>query len=223
MNVQIKQNKNNIKRKEDLLSDSYFNSLLNITIKYSQYEEIHEFIKDLLTMNNEQDYKEYLDTFQDENNGLYEKLYEVYNLFSQWKPWKLYNMSECRGMFFEELILKYLKPNNMDGNIYTESKMIVNDYSSHTWDIIVELNKYFKLYECKFSSYHIKRKHVDKMVSLKNKLQNSKIYLTVYENKSLVEYTLKKLRQDTNKEKYENNLKKINIFTLENIIRGDAL
>ena len=217
MNIQIKENKDNIKRKQLLLSDSYFKSLINITLKYSQYEEIHEFIKDFLSINYKKGYEEYLNTYHDENK------YEIYNLFVQWRPYELYNMNECRGIFFEEFILKYLKSYEESGIIYTESKIIINDYSSHTWDIIVDLDNFFKLYECKFSSYHIKRKHIDKMISLKNKLQNSKIYLTVYENKSLVEYTIRNLRQNTDMEKYEDNLKKINIFSLESIVNGKSL
>lgn len=223
MNIEIKQNTNNIKRKQQVLSDSYFNSLINIALRHSQYEEIHEFIKDYLTINNINSYKDYLDTYQDENNELYELLYEIYDLFTQWKPCESYNLTECRGIFFEELIFKYIRSNNKDGTFYSESKINVDNYSSHTWDIIFNLNEYYKFYECKFSAYHIKRKHIDKIVSLKNKLQKSKVYLVVYENKQLIEYTLKNLQQNTNKEKYENNLKKINIFALENIVNNDSL
>lgn len=145
------------------------------------------------------------------------------SFFFQWKPYEQYEMSECRGIFLEELTLKYLKTNYKNDTIYPESKIIIDNYSSHTWDMIINLDKYYKLYECKYSTYYLKRKHLDNMISLKNKLKNSRIYLVIYENKTLIDYVIKKLKMNTNKDIYEENIKKINIFTLENFVNRDLL
>lgn len=120
----------------------------------------------------------------------------IHNLFSKWKPYEKYNLANCRGAFLEELSYTMLKEKNPTANIHTETQIILENYQSHYWDILI-INDIIKAYECKFSAYSIKRKHIDKMWEFKNKILNSKVYLIVYDNEKLIKQKMTTLLQET--------------------------
>lgn len=73
----------------------------------------------------------------------FQELTYLYNIFKKWNPYEKYNIRELRGFFFEELTTHYLKSN--DKKIILESNIVIGDYKSHTWDLIIKEECFFLL------------------------------------------------------------------------------
>ena len=151
----------------------------------------------------------------------YQLFMDTYNLFKEYKPFETYNLGFLRGSFLELLTYKYLKLINDPGTIHQESKIKINEYESHYWDIIVKLEELLKVYECKFSSEHIKRDDLNKMYGLHNKIPNSKIYLVTFELKEIITDDLNNLIQETKVNKFNKMLNSFNYIYLEDYVKNN--
>jgi len=145
----------------------------------------------------------------------YEIIFKIFTLFTNWIPYEKYNLGELRGNFLEFLSYNYLNDIYDKSIIYQESNIILKEYKSHTWDIIVDSNQLL-LYECKFSSLSLKRSHINKMIGLKNKLEKVDIFLVFYESKLKVKNNIENLQENTKKYKFNDMLTEFNYITLEN-------
>ncbi len=146
---------------------------------------------------------------------------KVHEIFCEWKPFDKYDLGQLRGSFLEELTLELLKDVYDDELIFQESKIILGDFQSHFWDVIVIVDDWVDAYECKFSSYSVNRGQLDDMVGLRNNLESSMIFLVVFQPKGAVIEILNTLKGNTSAEVYEKYLDKINIISLEDFSRGN--
>ena len=76
----------------------------------------------------------------------FHELTYIYNLFILWNPFSKYNSRELRGFFFEQLTYYFIEKMT-DYEIIREANMHLDNYISHTWDIIVKEDCSF--FECK--------------------------------------------------------------------------
>lgn len=213
----IKENTNNIKSKKRFYEDKYLNELSNLALKYSNNIHLLNYIKTMLYFNDNEKYDESFSKITKAIPYNYKEIMQIYDLFKIWQPFNKYNMGELRGNFLENLYLKILRKKYGLNKIHKESQIIINDYYSHTWDFIVELEKNINCYECKFSPSVLKRKHINQMLGLYNKLKTSRIILVSFTNRSKVIDNIKLLRDDTNTKKYTQNIRHIQIISIENI------
>ncbi len=216
MVYEIKINKNNLKSKERFYNDNYLCNLVKLIITYKGTFKIHTFIRDLLYLKNIEEYETILTKYLIIHDIHHEIILKIYDLFTNWVPFEKYNLGELRGNYLEMLCYEYLQQEYSE-KIYRESNIKIGDYISHTWDLILELEEYLNLYECKFSLNSLKRKHINQVISLKNKLSTSNIYIIIYETNELLEFKLMNLRENTKKDQYKQILSNINFITLEKL------
>ena len=217
-NYDIIENKNNIKSKERFYKDSYLNQLIGIVVNYKGSFKIHNLVRDLFYLKTMDEYEELLTKYLRIYELHHEIIYRIYNLFTNWLPFEIYNLGQLRGNYLELLSYKYLKQSYPSLKIHMESNILVNDFKSHTWDLIVELPELLQLYECKFSPNSIKRHHINQMIALKNKLPNSSLFLVFYDINEWVTFNIKKLREDTQKDKYDDIIDNFTFITLDKFI-----
>lgn len=215
MEFLIKENKNTLKSKEKYLKDEYFNLLIEYAIKYHKCNDIHKIIKNLFDLYSLDDYKFFFENYLLHNEKYNVFYYNIYELFCEWKPYEYYNMGNCKGAFLEEFTYNLLKKVYSDANIYKESCIIKDDYSSHNWDIVLIFDDSCKSIECKFSSYNIQEKHINQIKGFKNKFKNFDVYLVSYDYKDIFLDKLNIITKNNLKELLEN----INIIPIEDLIK----
>ncbi|RAP54477.1 MAG: hypothetical protein BZ137_02000 [Methanosphaera sp. rholeuAM130] len=215
MDFSIMENETTLKSKEKYIKDDYFNLLVNYAVKFHDCYDVHEIIKNLFELYSIDEYKTFFENKILSNTKYNEVYFEIYNLFCEWKPYSYYNMGNCRGAFLEEFTYHLLKKLYDTGNVYKESNIILDDYSSHNWDVILIFNDIFKAIECKFSSYSIQTKHVNQIKGFKNKFNKFNVYLVSYDYKDAI---LDALTIITNNNPDEI-LDMINIISIENLIK----
>ena len=184
MNIKIRTSENNLKSKKKFMNDEYFQKLIEYLTNNHTSPRIHNFTRYLFYAKSGKEYDILLKKFLNKNTQEND-LQHIHNLFSKWKPYEKYNLANCRGAFLEELSYNMLKEKNPSTTIHTETQILLEDYQSHYWDILI-IGDIIKAYECKFSAYSIKRKHIDKMWEFKNKIINSKVFLIVYDNEKII-------------------------------------
>lgn len=222
MDITILENTANIKTKEKFQKDYYLNKLIDYTIQYSKSPGVNTFINVMFYVKKIKDYDNQFYMFNMTYPESIEEINQIYILFNNWKPFELYNLGELRGNFLELLSYKLIN-NEFEGyDIYRESKIKIQDYISHTWDIIIE-NHIMYLFECKFSQESIKRNHLDQMVGLMNKLDDMRYstFLVFYSPSEKVYNRLKNLQLNTKTEKFEEIMNKFNIITLNEFNKGN--
>lgn len=211
MDIKINANELNLKSKEKFSNDEHLESLIQYIFNNSEIANIHKLTNRFFYCYNllecEEEYKLILEL--EETN--FQELTHLYNIFKKWNPYEKYNIRELRGFFFEELTTHYLKSN--DKKIIRESNIVIGDYKSHTWDLIIKEECYF--IECKMYYSSIKRSTIDKMVSIRNKLSEATVFLSSYTNKNLISDHLMTLQKDTSDDKYDLILKNITIISIE--------
>ena len=121
----------------------------------------------------------------------------------------------------ELLSFRLLSKKFKDELIFRESKLNIGNFLSHTWDIIIELDKHYNCYECKFSSFSLKRIHIDKMLASKHKSDNISIFLVVLHQLSFINQKLKIIQGNTSDEKYDELLNEFKIISLEDFLEGN--
>lgn len=213
---EIKENINNPKSKKRFYKDKYLNELINIIINYNGSFKLHHLVRDMFYVKSLEEYETILTKYLIIHTTYHKIIFEIYNLFTNWLPFEIYNLGELRGNYLEMLSYNYLQQHH-DEKIYKESNIIINDYTSHTWDLIVELNN-LHLYECKYSARLLKRNHINQMIGLNNKLPKSELFLVFYDIKEMVDFNIRKLREDTRKEKFDEIISTFTSITLDNFI-----
>ncbi len=213
----IKENTNNIKSKKRFYEDKHLKQLTKLTLKYSNNIHLLNYIKNMLYYNNSDKYDESFSKITKALPNNYKEVMQINDLFKTWQPTNKYNMGELRGNFLEILYSKVLERKYSTNKIHKESNIIIEDYHSHTWDFIVELEKILKCYECKFSPSALQRKHINQMIGLYNKLDTSRPILVSFTNKTKIIDCIKLLRENTNPDKYHQNITHIQIISIENI------
>lgn len=208
-------NQKNLDNRNVLFENTFLNELTDIIIDNKKFRGTINFIRDMFYLKSIEEYDFALNRCLIGYANNFQIFLDVYNLFKEYKPYKKYDLGLLRGRFLELLSYKYLKRLYDKDVIYSESKIKINDYESHFWDIIIKLEDILKLYECKFSSKTIKRSHLNSMLSLKNKIHQSEIYLTTFEHKDIVMDDLNDLICDTSQIKFDNMLKTFNYIYLE--------
>ncbi|RAP50135.1 MAG: hypothetical protein BZ133_06220 [Methanosphaera sp. SHI613] len=214
MDFSIIENETTLKSKEKYIKDDYFNLLVQYAVKFHDCYDVHEIIKNLFELYSIDEYELFFENKLLSNNKYNEIYFEIYTLFCEWKPYTYYNMGNCRGAFLEEFTYHLLKKIYPTDNIYKESTITLDNYSSHTWDVILLFDDLFKSIECKFSSYSIQTKHINQIKGFKNKFNNCNVYLLSYDYKDAIKDTLTIITQN----KTEELLEIINIISIENLI-----
>lgn len=208
MNYKLIPNKNNLKTKEKFENDQYLIKLINITLNCSNIH-ILNYINDMFYLKSQTEYEEKFNKHSLAIKHDLNMLIEIYSIFQVWMPFEKYDLGELRGNFLEILTYEFIKKSNKNQlEILRETKINIGDYNSHTWDIIVKLEKILHCYECKFSPKTIKRKHLDQMISVFNKLTSS-INLVTFSPKEYVIDHLLTLQGTTNPKKYQNTISNI--------------
>lgn len=213
MNIKIVENLNNLKNKEKLLEDQNLLNLIDLCLK--KHLSIYDYllIKDYFYLTSVNEYKNHFNDSKEFYTNINNSKI-IYKLFKEWKPYEHYNLGELRGNFLE--LLFYTILNNFYSNtIFRESIIYLDDYKSHTWDIIMKYKKIYYLYECKFSSQSIKRSQINQMVGLNNRAKIFKMFLIFFESHDKIWDKLHELKYDTHFLKYNNMLKVFNIISLE--------
>ena len=146
--------------------------------------------------------------------------FEVYGLFLQWNAYEKYNLGEVRGAFLELLTFKLLKNIHDNSNIHRESYVKLDDYRSHSWDIIVEIDDILELYECKFSFESLKRGQLNQIFGSINNL-NANVFLIFYQLKRKLTDNIEIWRENTSKDKFDYLINSVNIITLEDFSDGN--
>lgn len=72
---------------------------------------------------------------------------KIYTLFKEWKSYSYYNLGLLRGNFLEILSYNLLNSHFKTDVKYRESKIFLDNYYSHTWDIIIRVEELYYLYE----------------------------------------------------------------------------
>ena len=211
----IKENKNNLRSKKRFYKDKYLLELINIITKYKGTFKIHNFVRDLLYVKRLEEYDAILTKYLIIHNEHPTIILQIYGLFTNWSPFETYNMGQLKGNYLELLSYSYMRQ-KYSQKIYEESNIILDNYQSHTWDLILELNEKLYLYECKFSAKILKRKHIDQMTGLKNRIPTSSLFLVIYDTNEIIKFNLKQLRKNTGKYKYDKIIHQINFITIEN-------
>lgn len=210
-------NQKNIKNKEKYFKDPYLNEITDLCINYSQNIHILNYIRLMLYFKNNEQYDKELSKAVIALSSYYKEIILINDLFKKWQPFNKYDMGQLRGIFLELLIFKILKNNYPENIIKQETKILLEDYQSYTWDFIVELTNHLDCYECKYSPYSIKRKHIDQIVAFSNKCQKSNIFLACFTSKDKITDSLILLKENTKIDKFKENLKIINIISIEEI------
>lgn len=216
----IEKNLNNFKNRNKYSNDIYLKKLVDLSMINHSVPGLNIFIRYMFYSLNEDEYTSQLYLMNNSYPTSMEELTKVYNIFIEWKPYEKYNMGEIRGVFLEFLTYAIIEKEFIDYDIYRESNVILSNYKSHTWDVIVDLINYLNLYECKFSFESFKRKHLDQIVALMNKLEGSNSFVVFFQYKQKILLILDTLQNDTSDEKFKVMLSKINIISLEDFING---
>ena len=214
MNFSIIENENTLKSKEKYIKDKYFNLLIQYAVKFHDCYDVHELIKNFFELYSLDEYESFFENKLLSNNEYNEVFFKIYNLFCEWKPYLYYNMVNCRGAFLEEFTYHLLKKLYATDNIYKETNIILDDYHSPDWDVILIFNDLFKVIECKFSSYSIQTKNINQIKGFKNKFNMFNIYLVSYDYKNALLDALTILTKNN----LEEILEIINIISIEDLI-----
>lgn len=222
MNFKLEINTNNLKTKEKFKNDCYLLELVNITTKCNDIHVLN-YIRDMFYLKSLDEYenkynKSCLAMIQQTNS-----LNIIYNIFKLWLPFERYNLGELRGYFLELLTVTILKQSNItDNEIFQESKVKLENYTSYTWDIIINKDNILHCYECKFSPNNIRRKHIDQIISLYNKLTKTHLNLVTFTEREYLIDQILFLRNNTNPKKYNEIISKINLITIENFVNNSV-
>ncbi|MBR0472247.1 MAG: hypothetical protein IJI98_06065 [Methanosphaera sp.] len=217
----IKENINNLNSKQRFSTDPFLSKLINILVNNKEGSNIHEYVRDMFYFKSIEEYQRYLPHVLIAYEESYELVMKIYNLFMEWNVFDKYNLGELRGNYLEMLLFEYIKENHYDANVYREVNVLIGDYKSHVWDVVLESEDYISLFESKFSSKVLKRHHINQMIGLFNKLPESEIYLVAYENKEVLTDSLDELQEETSKTKYDNIIKNFNLISIENFNQHD--
>lgn len=219
-------NKNNINSKSKFKEDYYFEIITKLLINEIDNPYIHNNIKRLFNFTSVEQYEKLsANLIKLMDSTTYKEHYPnifLCNIFKIWKPYEKYNLGECKGYFFELFTYKLLNRLYNENKLYLETSFKIGNYYSHTWDIILKILNVYYCYECKFSLKYFKRKHLNQMLSLKNNLNNSNLYLVTYHSLPLAKDCFERIKENTSKDKYENMLNQINLVTLDDFCRGNS-
>lgn len=213
----IIENETTLKSKEKYVKDDYFNLLVQYAVKFHDCYEAHDLIKNLFELYSINEYESFFENKLLSNNKNNEICFEIYSLFCEWKPYTYYNIGNCRGAFLEEFTYHLLKKIYTTDNIYKEANILLDNYSSHTWDVIIIFEDLLKAIECKFSSYSIQIKHINLIKGFKNKFNNFNVYLVSYDYKDAIQDALTIITNNNT----DDILKMINIISIENLIEDN--
>ena len=111
MKFSIKENQNTLKSKDKYIKDDYFNLLVTLAIENHNDYHIHEVIKNLFDLYNLNDYKLFFENYLLANKRYSENIFEIYDLFCEWKPFDYYNLRNCKGAFLEEFVFNLFEKN----------------------------------------------------------------------------------------------------------------
>jgi len=213
-------NRNNYNNRRKFYDDIYLNRLVDLSIENYNKSGLNIFIRYMFYSYNSNDYEEMLSSFSLMYNESISCLFEVYELFLQWNVYKNYNLGEVRGAFLELLTFKLLKNIHDNSSIYRESYVKRDDYQSHSWDIIVEIDDLLELYECKFSFESLKRGQLNQIFGSINNL-NADVFLIFYQLKRKLNDNIEIWRENTSKDKFGYLINAVNIITLEDFSEGN--
>ena len=220
VNIIIEENNNNLKSKEKFEKDYYLNKLINYAISYASVSGLNTFINVMFYLKNMKDYDNQFYLFNMAYPDSICEIEQIYRLFITWLPFEKYDLGELRGNFLELLSYNILNKQYAECSIYKESRVCIVDYISHTWDIIVDDDELY-LYECKFSYQSLRRKHIDQMIALMNKLNdlNHKVILVFYTPREKINRRLKYLQFNTKEKRYAGMINRFNIIDLDDFGR----
>lgn len=218
--MEIVFNRNNINNRRKFYNDVYLNRLVDLSIANYNISGLNIFIRYMFYSYNALDYEEMLSSFNLMYNESISCLFEVYGLFLQWNAYEKYNLGEVRGAFLELLTFKLLKNIHDNSNIHRESYVKLDDYRSHSWDIIVEIDDILELYECKFSFESLKRGQLNQIFGSINNL-NANVFLIFYQLKRKLTDNIEIWRENTSKDKFDYLINSVNIITLEDFSDGN--
>jgi len=125
-------------------------------------------------------------------------------------------MSNLRGIFLELLTYKFLQFTYSEKQINHESILIIGDFVTNPIDFVIKRESDIDCYECKFSSYSIKKNQIDIFIGLKNKSIYLNVSLVLFESRQDTLRILNsnnKINYILNEDKY-----KINFINLEDFV-----
>ena len=215
MEIIIKDNENNLKSKDKFSDDVDLQNLVDYCIINNSVEGLNSFIRVLFFIEEYNGYELALNRAKIRFKHSEKELTIVCNIFRKWIPYEKYNLGECRGAFLEILSYKRISLQYPNHIIKQEINLFLEDYKSHTWDILLEEDLIYYLFECKFSSVSIKRSHLNHMLGDYNKLKVIRMFLIFFTTKNKVLDYLLSLQEDTGNSEYESMLNKFNIITIE--------
>lgn len=144
MNICLENNSNIIKSKNRFFNEVYMNKLVDLIVE-EDYSFLLPFIRSYFFIVEEVKYEKYYNMMKVRFPNQHYKCKVIFDLFKNWKPFEHYNMGGCRGAFLELLTFRLLGNKYSEDNIYRESKIIIGDYHSRTWDSIYYYENTFKL------------------------------------------------------------------------------
>lgn len=220
VNITFKENKNITKSKQKMFNDKHLNTLVNLIIN-NDYNSLLSPIKYFFSITSEKNYDKQYYLMKIRYDTQIDKCEKIYNIFKKWKPYEKYNMGECRGTFLESLTYNYLIKRYTQENVIRESKIIINDYQTHTWDSICIYKENINCYECKFSIKSLKRGNIDNMLGILKRKTNINLYIVTLDIKEDFTNNILQLRENTNITTFNNMIQKFNLLTIEDFLEGN--